>query len=172
MSPISAVASGRSPQQHFSASEITALTFVQVKSCRMPLAIAQHMEFAIHPSLDAANQPWIWSPFLRLEAVRCALRCVASIINTSVLFLSDHDLYEDHKDAVFGASAETVVERFGWTINWRCIDPAQAFLDDVEIPFNTLRSSTRRTRRSFGKKSLMRFIWSSRSQNKGRCSYR
>ena len=57
------------------------LSFVQHKNDRLPLAIADGMQLGVQAALRApdtsGNRPF----FKRLAAVRCAFKCVASIIS-------------------------------------------------------------------------------------------
>ena len=65
---------------------IAALPGGQKHPQRSARSIGNGMQFRVHPALGASDQaaaPPFFSP--RLEAVRCVFRCVASIINVSVL---------------------------------------------------------------------------------------
>jgi hypothetical protein len=70
-------------QQQGSAAMIPGLAFGEQQHQRASLAVAAGVEFRLPPALrttEAAGKP----PFLRRPtAVRCALRCVASIIRRS-----------------------------------------------------------------------------------------
>ena len=70
-------------QKNISALEITALSLCQMKPDRPTNRIAKRVQFGIHAPFGSANQAWFGPPFLRLDAVRWALRWVASIISVS-----------------------------------------------------------------------------------------
>ena len=70
-------------QQHVCSLVIAALASRQMQADRAARAVANSVQFAVHAAFGATDQARIFAPFLRLKAVRCALRCVASIINTS-----------------------------------------------------------------------------------------
>ena len=69
-------------QQNIGAFEVATLTFRQVQADRSPEVVTQGVQFGIQTAFCAPDQPWLAAPFFRLEAVRWAFRCVASIIRT------------------------------------------------------------------------------------------
>jgi hypothetical protein len=70
-------------QQQGSAAMITGLAFGEQQRDGAPLTVADGVELGVQPALGAAEAA-IRPPLLRrLAAVRCALRCVLSIIRRS-----------------------------------------------------------------------------------------
>lgn len=78
-------------QQYLGPFEVTALSFGEMHANGASMTIADRMQFGVQPTFGAANQPWLTAPFLRLEAVRWAFRCVASIIRISLVWVSEPD---------------------------------------------------------------------------------
>jgi len=70
-------------QQYIRALEIAVLASGQMQTDRAARTVANGVQFAVHATIGAPYQARPVSPFLRLDAVRCTLRCVASIISIS-----------------------------------------------------------------------------------------
>ncbi len=74
---------GQAGKQQGSAPVVAHLAFGEQQDDRPALAITDGMELGVQPAFGAPDTSGKSPPFRRLAAVRCALRCVASIMIAS-----------------------------------------------------------------------------------------
>ena len=145
------------------------LAFRQAHHDGTSRCVDNRMKFGVQPAFgapDAAGN----IPFLsRLEAVRCALRCVASNhkrVRRIALCASVTEYLV--KNTHFTPAFEPVVQGLVRPVFRRGIPPTQAVFDDKDNPRNHFGSSTRGTPWAKGKNGSILANCSSDNQNKSR----
>ena len=109
------------------------LALGQQKPHRAAFAVANGVQFAVQPTFSAPDKAGNNPPFSRLHAVRCAFRCVASIISRSGGPCSSTSAVNIWSNTpIFDQRDEPVIQGFMRPVDlWR-IPPTQPVADHMD----------------------------------------